>query len=314
MIRTLLNCAIAACIVLACTVYAIAGTDAIPSNSRPEYVLSPEDTLQIRVPEAEEFSVDKGTYRIDNEGYVNVPLIGRWRAVGMTVGQAETELTQRLKTYYLTPHASVSVAEQHTVPVSVLGAVNNPGLQRLNGPETIVEALSRAGGLRIEAGQTVTLTRRSDNGRIPLPGAKSDSTGQFSVAEFTLSRVLSGERAAENIVLKPHDIVTVSRAPMIYVLGEVAKTGAFVLNENEDISTLKALTMAGGLSRTAAPSSARVLRRMPGATERTDIPVNLANIMKNKESDLPLQSEDILYIPGSLTKKITLRPSRLLSE
>jgi len=94
---------------------------------------------------------------------------------------------------------------------------------------------------------------------------------------------------------------------MIYVLGEVAKTGAFVLNENEDISTLKALTMAGGLSRTAAPSSARVLRRMPGATERTDIPVNLANIMKNKESDLPLQSEDILYIPGSLTKKITLR-------
>jgi polysaccharide biosynthesis/export protein len=87
----------------------------------------------------------------------------------------------------------------------------------------------------------------------------------------------------------------------------VTKTGAFVLNENEDISTLKALALAGGLSRTAAPASARVLRRSPGTPQRQDIPVNLSSIMKNRASDLPLQPEDILYVPGSLTKKISLR-------
>src|SRR4051794_17119842 len=101
MIRTLLYCAIAACIVLLGTVSTVASPDAIPSNDRPEYILSPEDTIQIRVPEAEEFPPEKNTYRIDNEGYVNVPLIGRWRVVGITVRQAETELTQRLKSYYL---------------------------------------------------------------------------------------------------------------------------------------------------------------------------------------------------------------------
>ena len=88
----------------------------------------------------------------------------------------------------------------------------------------------------------------------------------------------------------------------------LAKQGAFVLNENEEISALKALTLAGGLSRVAAPTSARVLRRMPGAArEDWTFPVNLSSIMKNRTSDVPLQAEDILYIPGSLAKKISTR-------
>ena len=150
MIRTLRYCATAACVFLVFTIRTIAAPDVITTDGRSEYVLSPDDTIQIRVPDAEEFSSEKNTYRIDNEGYVNLPLIGRWRVMGMTVRQAETELTQRLKGYYLVPRVSVSVSEQHTLPVSILGSVNNPGLQRLNGHETIVEGLSRAGGLRLK--------------------------------------------------------------------------------------------------------------------------------------------------------------------
>lgn len=307
MIRARLLFGIEVSLILLVAAITVAGQEIPETSQRPGYVLTPEDTIQVRVPDAEEFPAEKNPYRIDNEGYVNLPLIGRWRVGGLTVHQAESELTDRLKNFYLKPRVSVTVADQHTLPVSILGAVNNPGLQRINGQETIVEGLARAGGLRIEAGQTVTVTRRLEYGKIPLPGAKVDPTGKFSSAQMSLPRIVSGELAAENIQLQPHDVVTVARAPIIYVLGEVAKTGAFVLNENEEITTLKALTLAGGFSRTAAPGNARLLRRTAGTTERRDIPVNLSAIMKNRSPDVSLQAEDILYIPGSLTKKISMR-------
>ena len=285
--------------------YAAASPDVGPDGGA--YVLSPEDTIVVRVPVAEEFALEKNPYRIDNDGYVNLPIVGRWRAAGLNAKGLETQLTDRLKSYYLNPQVSVSVAELHTAPVSILGAVNSPGLQRMTGRETIVEGLSRAGGLRNDAGHTVTVTRRIEYGRLPLNGAKDDTTGKFSVVDLSLAPILSGERPEENIALQPHDVVTVSRARMIYVLGDVTRTGAFVLNDKEGISALKALALAGGLVRNAAPASARILRMDPGMALRRDIPVNLPRIMKNKAPDIALQPEDILFIPGDLTKKIASR-------
>src|SRR5207302_7898783 len=124
------------------------------NGDRPAYVLAPEDSIVVRVPVADEFVTEKNPYRIDNDGYVNLPLLGRSKAAGLNVKQLETVLANGLKSYYLDPQVSVSVAEVHTEPVSVLGAVNTPGLQHMIGRETILEGLSRAGGLRTHAGQT----------------------------------------------------------------------------------------------------------------------------------------------------------------
>jgi polysaccharide export outer membrane protein len=271
------------------------------------HVLAPEDTIWVRVPDAEEFSQEKTSYRIDKEGFVNLPMLGRWRAAGLTARQLETELTQNLKSYYLSPRVAVTIAELHTEPVSVLGAVTTPGVQTSIGRDTLVEALSRAGGLRTDAGRTVTITRRLRYGRIPLPEAQDDLTGEFSIAELDLAPIMSGERPTGNIFLEPHDVVTVSRAEMIYVLGEVGRSGGFVINGKAEMSVLKALSMAGGLSRTAAPGHARILRRASVTTARQDIPVNLSKVMKNSAADVELHPEDILYVPGDLTKKIASR-------
>lgn len=271
------------------------------------YVLTAEDTIVIRVPDSVEFGAEKTSFRIDDEGYVNLPLIGRRRAAGRTTRQLESELTEPLKSYYLAPRVSVSIAEFHTEPVSVLGAVNTPGLLRMNGEETLLEMLSRAGGLRSDAGQTLTISRRLDQGRLPLPEAADDPSGEFSLAVLKLSEITTGARASANIVLKPHDVVTVMRAQMIYVLGDVGHAGGFVLNERNEMSTLKALALAGGLSHTAAPANARILRHEPGASQRQEIPVNLNRIVKNKDADPDLKPEDILFVPGDLTKKIALR-------
>jgi polysaccharide export outer membrane protein len=271
------------------------------------YVLAAEDTIFVRVPDADEFAQEKTPYRIDKEGFVNLPMLGRWRAAGLTTTQLETELNQKLKPYYLSPRAAVSVAELHTEPVSILGAVTTAGVQRSTARDTLVEALSRAGGLRNDAGRTVTITRRLEYGRIPLPEAKDDAGGKFSVAEVTLGPIMSGQRPEANIFLEPHDVVTVARAEMIYVLGEVSRSGGFVIDEKAEMSVLKALAMAGGLSHTAAPSHARILRRGAGNTARLEIPVNLSRMMKNTAADMDLRPEDILYVPGDLTKKVAAR-------
>jgi len=101
--------------------------------------------------------------------------------------------------------------------------------------------------------------------------------------------------------MKPHDVVTIPRARMIYVLGNVLKPGGFVLTDNESMSISKAIALAGGWDKTASLSSARVLRASGGA-EREQIPANVKKIMQNKAPDLEMRPDDILYIPNSTGK------------
>jgi polysaccharide biosynthesis/export protein len=271
------------------------------------YLLRADDTILIRVPDSVEFGVEKTSYRVDKEGCVNLPLIGRRQAAGRTTRQLETELTEPLKSYYLEPRVTVSVVEFHTEPVSVLGSVNTPGLLRMNGEETLLEVLSRAGGLRPDAGQNLVISRRLEYGRLPLPEAADDPSGEVSLAELKLSAITTGSRASANIVLKPHDVVTVMRAQMVYVLGDVGHAGGYVLGDKSEMSALKALALAGGLLRTASPAKARILRHEQGASQRQEVQVNLSRIVKNKDADLELRPEDILFVPSDRTKLIATR-------
>ncbi len=272
-----------------------------------DYVLSAQDTILVRVPDSVEFGSDKISFRIDDDGFVNLPLIGRRRASGRTARQLEGELAEPLKSFYLTPRVSVSVVEFHTDPVSVLGAVTTPGLVRMSGQETLLEILSKAGGLRTDAGQTLVISRGLEYGRLPLPEAVDDPSGKFSLATLKISALTTGTRASANIFLKPHDVVTVMRVQMVYVLGDVVRPGGYVLGEKSEMSSLKALALAGGLLRNAAPANARVLRQEEDASQRKEIPVNLKRMVRNKDADFGLRPEDILFVPGDLTKQITMR-------
>jgi polysaccharide export outer membrane protein len=91
------------------------------------------------------------------------------------------------------------------------------------------------------------------------------------------------------------------------VIGEVAKPGGFVLNERETMSVLQAMSLAGGLSRVAAPSQARILRDSPGNPRRQEVPVDVKRILAGKDTDVVLQPDDILFIPNSSAKSAALR-------
>ena len=126
-----------------------------------------------------------------------------------------------------------------------------------------------AGGPSDTAGSILTVTRPRQSGEIPLPGAKADPTGQFSSVELNVQDILEGKNPAANIEIKPNDIISVSEASsnMVYVVGDVQHAGAFTLGGQRNVSVLRALSLAGGLGRTAKPEKARIIHEIAGRTE-----------------------------------------------
>jgi len=270
-----------------------------------DYLLGPGDQIIVRVLNAEEIT-DK-PLMIDMGGYIRLAVVGRMHVGGLTVQQVETELTKRLKSYLLNPDVSIFIAEFHSQPVSVIGSVKNPGIHQVQGRKSLVEMLSLAGGLDPNAGPNVRITRRLENGRIPLRNAADDPTGQFNVAEVSLKSVLEAKRPEENIEIKPYDVVSVPRAETVYVMGNVQKAGGFVLTDSESVSVLQAVSMAGGLDKTAKAQNSMILRRTSEGLSRAEIPVDLTKILDGKKPDVRLQAEDILYVPDNVPKKAILR-------
>lgn len=118
---------------------AFAQTPALP----PSYVLGPDDQVVIHVLDSDE--IGASPFRIDMRGSINVPLAGRLQAAGLTVDQLEAALAARLQEYLQTPVVTVSVSEFRSQPVSVLGAVNTPGVHQIRGRKTLFEVISEAG-------------------------------------------------------------------------------------------------------------------------------------------------------------------------
>lgn len=279
------------------------GTDApeVPSS----YVLGPGDQIVIQALDVEEIS--NNPIPIGMKGDVTLPIVGRLHAAGLTVEEFEAQLNDRLGKYLTHPQASVIVSEFASQPVSVLGAVKNPGVHQLQGRKTLAEILSLAGGTQDDAGYLVKITRRKEWGRIPLPNAREDPTGQFTVAEVDLRSIVEAKNPSANILIRPHDVISIPRAQLIYVIGQVRKPGGFVLRERESVSALQALSLAEGLDHVAAPGNARIIRSGPDPKERTEVAVDLKKILEGKAPDIPLRPEDILFVPTSNGKAAALR-------
>jgi polysaccharide export outer membrane protein len=191
--------------------------------------------------------------------------------------------------------------------VSVIGAVSTPGVRQLEGRKTLIEVLSMAGGISADAGPSLRITRRLEQGRIPLPGATEDTTGGFSIAEVDVRSLLDARAPEQNIVIRPYDVISVPRAEIIYVVGEVARPGPLPLSGGHSISVMEAVSSSGGVLRTAAPTRARILRRTPGDQKRAELDIDLKKIMQGKADDLPLSAGDILVVPDSSGKRVAAR-------
>jgi polysaccharide export outer membrane protein len=275
------------------------------SQVRSTYLLGPGDQLDISGPELIELA--NKPVRVDGDGDIEVPLGGRIHVSGLTAQQTEQELNKVLSTYIRHPQVVVSIAEVRSQPVSILGAVNTPGVHQVQGHKTLLEMLSLAGGIRQDAGYSVRITRQLEWGCIPLPKAQLDPSGRFSVAELDLKKIMEAKNPEENIQIFPHDVISVPKAEMVYVIGEVRRSGGFVLGEHQSISVLQALSLAEGLNSTADTRHAKILRLKRDADQREEMAVDVKDVLNGKKPDVPLLGDDILFIPGSTGKKAALR-------
>lgn len=269
------------------------------------YHLGPGDEIKVHQLNAEE--LDGRSARIDDMGYATLPLVGRIKLGGATLEQAESLLASRLSHLFVNPQPVVSIAEYRSQPVSVLGAVNTPGVLQLQGRKTLMEMLSLAGGLRPDAGGEVVITRRLGYGRVPVSNESVDPSGRFSTATIDAAGLVKGANPGDNIVIFPQDVISVPGSELIYVTGDVHKPGSFPLRDSNGISVLQAISLAEGLGPQASAKNAKIFRARGGDQEKDEIRVDVQRILAGESSDFKMQPRDILFIPDSASKKAGYR-------
>jgi polysaccharide export outer membrane protein len=275
------------------------------ANAPQGYVLGPGDQFSIEVADLEE--LNGKVHRIDEDGTVTLPLIGRLQAAGYTLPEFEKVLDSKLVSELKDPRISITVTENASEPVTVVGEVNSPGMHQMRGQQSLVEAISAAGGLKPDAGYRITVTRQMSEGDLPLPNVRRDDVNRVVVGEINANDILEARNESANIRVMPHDVITVPRAKVVYVIGEVHKAGGFTLEQHNSMSIVEAVALAQGTTSNAAKNRALVLRREPGDANRSQIKVNLDQIMTGKTPDMDLRADDILLVPNSLAKQIRTR-------
>ena len=293
------------------------------------YKIGTDDLLEVSVFEAPDLN---RTARVSADGNISLPLLGSVRAAGLTPSELERALEELLRRSYMKdPHVGVFLKEVQSHPISVFGAVKKPGVFQVRGSKSLVEVLSMAEGLAEDAGDTVIIMRpagvsagvakdeqslanANSSGEHRHLDAASSSSNNASVpaegaTEVSLKNVLESGDSRYNVLVNPGDVVKVTRAGVVYVVGEVKKPGGFMLKTNENISVLQALALAEGLTRTSAKSRARVIRSDEATGARTEIPINLSRILGGKDADPQLRPRDIVFVPNSTGRSAFYRGS-----
>ena len=273
--------------------------------ARGNDLLGVDDQITVHLQDLEEVT-DK-TMRIGSSGDISLPYIGRVHAAGLSVAELEQSISELMKRYVKRPEVTVNRTEMRSQPVSVIGQVKSPGVHQLKGRKTLVELLSLAGGLQDDAGYSAKITRQKQWGRIPLASSVTDPTGEYDTAEVPLRDLLSATDPSLNIAIMPNDVITVPKAEMVYVIGEVTKPGGIVLGDQRNITVLGALSAANGVTHSAKAPAATILRVEIGSATRREIPVDLKAMLAGKAEDLVMRVNDILYIPGNTQRSVAIR-------
>jgi polysaccharide export outer membrane protein len=259
-------------------------TPSLPSTFQSGGVtpIGPGDLLEVTVFDTPELS---GKVRVSNTGDVSLPLIGPMHVAGLKTDEMQSLVARKLIDAQMVkdPQVAVFMAEYATQGVSVLGEVKKPGIYPTLGQHRLMDYISLAEGLTPMAGAWATITARS----------------QTQVTTVALSSK-SSPTAVQNPEIAPGDTIFVSKAGIVYVVGDVGKPGGFVMDHDEHLTVLQAIALAQGVNSTAAKKRARLIRKTPEG--RQEIPFDLGKVLNAKANDMTLQDDDIIFVPGSAAK------------
>jgi polysaccharide export outer membrane protein len=228
--------------------------------------------------------------RISGSGDIYLPLIDYVHVADLSTDEAQGLIQKRLEDggFVRNPHVLISVDESISQTVTVMGEVSRPGPYPATGERHLFDMISAAGGLTDKAGRNVTIEHREN------PGERVD---------LQLSSNLADD-SKNNVDVFPGDTIIVSRAGIIYVVGDVSHPSGFMI-EDTNLSVLKALALAGGSTRTSDLKKTKILRQTPNGIQ--EIPINLKKVLYNQAPDVALMKGDVLFVPGSAAKAAAYR-------
>jgi len=237
------------------------------------------DLLEVGVYNVPELSTKA---RIGNSGDVYLPLIDYVHVADLSVEEAQTLIQKRLEDggFVRSPHVTIFVDESASQGVTILGEVAKPGIYPALGDRKLYDLISEAGGFSPTAGRKVSVIRQRS---------------QAPPITVTLPRNLADD-LQDNIEIQPGDTITVPKAPVIYVVGDVGHPTGLVV-DNGSLTVLQALALAGGPNRTAKMGATRIIRKGPNGMMETRVP--LKKMLEAKVPDVTLQADDILFVPLS---------------
>ena len=244
-------------------------------------MLSTGDLIDITVFGAPDLSTKT---RISGAGDIYLPLIDYVHVADLTIDEAQELIQKRLEDggFVRSPHVSIFVDESASQAITLLGEVSHPGAYPAIGERRLFDMISLAGGLTDKAGRNITIQRRG---------------GQKVELQLHSSNLV--EDTEDDVEVFPGDTIIVSRAGIIYVVGDVVHPSGFLIEDNS-LTVLKALALAGGSTRTSSLNRTRILRETPNGVQ--EIPIKLKKVLYAKAPDMPLVKGDILFVPGSATK------------
>jgi polysaccharide biosynthesis/export protein len=282
---------------------ALSLTAAQSTSSAADYRLGPDDLIQITVyniPEQEARATPRTVIlRVSQQGVIVVPLVGEVPVKGMTSADVERELHQRYAKYIRTPQVGVMVTE-YRQRVSVMGAVQKPGVFELTGPKSVIDMLALAGGVTERAGNQVHVYRQDDKG-----GRQSTVIDLMLLANSAGVMADDKSGVALNSPLQAGDVVNVPQAGMFFVDGAVGKPGSYPLGRNYTLS--QALATAGGVNPELADYSAVSINRRHGPNKMETIAVNLDTVTAGTAADPQVLPDDVILVPMSSFKYFVKR-------
>jgi len=269
-----------------------AATEASPSAQTPigdmaGMKIGPGDLVRITIFGDPDYRPE---IRLDSDGNADIQPLGRVHLGGLTPSEASEMLGKRLleRGLYRDPHVSVAILDYATQGVSVLGEVQKPGVYIIQGERHLFDVISAANGFTPRAGTKVSITHRNQPNKPIVMNVSHDPAASPD----------------SNVVIYPGDTVLVSSAGVIYVVGDVAKPSGFVM-DNENLTMLQAVALAGGVNSTAALNDVKIIRKT--AEGRKELPVRFNDVLQSKGEDLALKPDDILFVPKSAGKNAAQR-------
>jgi len=240
-----------------------------------EYTVGNGDVLNITVYENPDLST---TVRVSSDDTLRMPLIGELSVADLTVSQVSSKIQRLLADGYLvSPQVDVFIKEYRSKKAIILGQIKKPGLYELRGKTTLLEFISKAGGMTPDAGNRATIKRKT---------ADSDETEKAQI-DIDLERLVEKGDTSLNIPIKDGDTLHISKADIYYVSGEVKKPDSYKYKSN--ITIIKAIIRAGGFSKIAAKDKVRIIRVVQGKKQ----------VIYNVKMDKRVLPDDVIVVPES---------------